>query len=307
MNLSLNNSKRLVKKSIKLIQSENEIKFGLKLDDLIVLIPSNRLDYLSESINYFSKFPEVKVLYYLNTSFTDTDLFSDNFDNVKFIISNENNIFDHWLNAVKSVQEKYIFLCPDDDFVHIPTLIQGYKYMQDNPNTVVFHGKNISFEKNTFINGQSIKEIDISYQNRYSIVKPYQLILFSLFSKDFIIEAFELSKQIRFSNYNFFELLIAQLSTFRGFVKITNKPWVFRRIIKSSLGSKHRYIGFDFKEKSKDIIDYISIMDFNTDLGESEKFIREYIEFYEKNLVKQKIFKYLYPINYFKYVFRKIK
>jgi len=277
----------------------------INLSELTILIPTLRWDYVQESINYYSNFQFLNIIYIVNNK-SDNSSSINTTSNISIKVIDDKSFLSHWEFGLKIVNTKYVLLCADDDFVDIDELLKGYLFLNINPGFKVYYGPSQVFQStadDTFFFHEFIKnksERIIDHQNfRIKFEKffgPYNNILWSLFDTRELLKIMSFIIEFRPLNHNFIELGISIYFLHRGNIYIAENIWNYRRTLRGSWGSQHAGIN---------ILDEEAIL-FAKSL---DKFIgsnltMEALKIYIKNTNKLNIQKFFILRNYLRYLKR---
>lgn len=206
------------------------------MEDLIIIIPThNRQHYLRRVIKYYSEFP-CKV-YICDSSKEKADIESSG--NIIYRWVPQSNFYGKVLDVLNETSADFYALSPDDDFLKQETLMECYEKLNQNNQYAVANGLQYLFKKdfdnklyyNPTTNGfRHAKEIKNDQDGIRYFWNHYQNILWSLFRRQGILNAFTILERSGFGNGNFVELLLSIESLKIGTVLISDNPFNFMEI-----------------------------------------------------------------------------
>lgn len=206
------------------------------IDNLIIIIPThNRHHYLKRVVHYYSSFP-CKV-YICDSSSEKVDI--EHTDNIIYRWVPQSNFYGKVLDVLNETAVDYYALSPDDDFLNRETLIECYKKLYENTQYSFGIGKQVFFEIPfkgnffTFSGANGLESFNTKpYQTHdeylYSFWSCYQNVLWSLYKKEAIYNAFSALASCNFSNGNFVELLLGIEGLRKGDVYISEHGLNYR-------------------------------------------------------------------------------
>ena len=199
------------------------------IEDLIIIIPThNRQHYLGRVIKYYSEFP-CKV-YICDSSKEKADI--DSCGSIIYRWVPQSNFYGKVLDVLNDTSADFYALSPDDDFLKQETLMECYEVMKKNEEYSMGAGMIVAFNQpfdNSFfyftvsnkLQGINEKSFDNKMAYAQYFEENYQNILWSLFRKKVIFNAFQCLSTCNFSNGNFIELLLGIESLRAGKVYIS--------------------------------------------------------------------------------------
>lgn len=213
----------------------------MMMDDLIIIIPThNRQHYLNRVIKYYSTFP-CKV-YICDSSKAKGDAKSNG--NIIYRWVPQSNFYGKVLDVLNETSADFYALSPDDDFLKQETLMECYGEIKKNPNLSMGTGKQIFFDEpfngslylrpgaNNLSGYRRMDgETDEDYMKRFW--GHYQNILWSLFKKEVIKNAFTTLSLCNFKNGNFVEIILGIESLREGDVYVSANGLNYREVSKN--------------------------------------------------------------------------
>ena len=209
------------------------------IEDLIIIIPThNRQHYLGRVIKYYSSF-SCKV-YICDSSKQKANV--ESCPNIVYRWVPKSNFYEKVLDVINETSADFYALSPDDDFLKEETLMECLKSLRNNKEYSMGTGLQVSFDEN-FDNvfffppgGNSLKGIkDVSFNDKKDYAtyfeSHYQNILWSLFTRSVITNAFTCLKKCNFSNGNFVELILGIETIKHGLVYYSNNVLNYREAI----------------------------------------------------------------------------
>ena len=198
------------------------------IEDLIIIIPThNRQHYLRRVIKYYTEFP-CKV-YICDSSSEKADVESSG--NIVYRWVPQSNFYGKVLDVLNETSAEFYALSPDDDFLKQETLMECYDLLISNNKYVMANGKQCLFYQdfdnklyyNVYTNGFSnVNEINNDVKGVRYYWDHYQNILWSLFRREAILNAFLVLKKCGFKNGNFIEIVLSIESLRIGSVYISD-------------------------------------------------------------------------------------
>lgn len=198
-----------------------------------VIIPThNRHNYMSRSMEYFRRL-DAKVIY---CDSSENEYEGDIYSNINYIHLPSMNFAEKILFALKIIETDYVALCPDDDFIILESLYKGSDFLENNLDFSTVTGKYFSFKEKfdgSFYNMYNQLPDDVIGGPNYRaklFFNNYYMILWSLYRKNTIYDAFNIIKNANLSNDNFIELILGAVCTFNGNIKFIDEIWGVREI-----------------------------------------------------------------------------
>lgn len=232
------------------------------LEDLIIIIPThNRQHYLGRVVKYYSSFP-CKV-YICDSSKQKTNV--ETTENISYRWVPQSNFYGKVLDVINDTSADYYALSPDDDFLKEETLMECYEKLNSNRSYSVGVGKQVFFDEpfdGVFYSKQSANRLEsfksiegenkVEYINRFW--KHYQNILWSLFRREVVLNAFKALSSCNFKNGNFVEVILGIESLRAGTIYVSNQGLNYREVSKAEhWGSTTVPITKDSVEKDFDL------------------------------------------------------
>jgi glycosyltransferase domain-containing protein len=193
----------------------------------------NRHYYLQRSIAYFSVF-NAEVIFVDSSSKPYLGKLTPN---IKYIHCPEMSFYKKALFAINKSKTEFIAFCADDDFLIEESLNIGKSRLEENKNLTASVGRYLGFDE-TF-NGEIYKiqnyaawpDVEtVPRQNIVNFMSNYHQILWAIYRKDTIRNAYEIIEEANFSNDNFIELVIATLCCGTGGIALIDDFWGVREI-----------------------------------------------------------------------------
>lgn len=240
----------------------NGFTLNEKYNDVAVVIPTNRHDFLIDTLTFYNVIG-CRNIYLLDTHPDKLDL-----NKIKFRFSYIHSPNLGFSESIKSalldfIDEDFVCMVPDDDFVNPLLLSEGINFLKANQNYSLFYGQHKSFDTDSEgipvfnnITEKYNRELSKSLlRNIIDFHKPYVNCAWTLSRKEYMIQFYENIHSLNLSNANLWELSIGLTALNIGKVFISGKIWIFRRIVPNSWGRQHRSIWLPFHTKStkKDI------------------------------------------------------
>ncbi len=288
------------------------------LSDLTIIIPTNKFDFVYESIEFYRLFEFIKIKYVIYNSSSQRASKTD-YKNIEIIYYETDyyNWVDHFLFAASLVETSFVLLHGDDDFINVENLISGYKFMILNPDYSMYYGQTTVFTykkklgkpmfsyDNKYINNKDIKFSDVNDRIRL-FYKNYVSSLPGLTRRELLLEVYELLSLFKPNNGNLGELFRNTHTIASGKIFINNDNWIFRRGYEGSWGSTEVETFKDERIEYKNQLEsYSKILDTHFKFNIGEYSIKMY-EKYNKNFRRIKNH-YKYPIYTINKILYKIK
>lgn len=206
------------------------------IDDLIIIIPThNRQHYLRRVIKYYSSFP-CKV-YICDSSKEDAKIIDHG--NIIYRWVPKLYFYEKILAVIDETKANYYALSPDDDFLKESTLMECYDILCKNDTYSFGIGKQIFFDEpfvgvfytspgtNNLAEFKSREgETRANYLQRFW--SNYQNILWSIYKREAIKNAFTTLSTCNLKNGNFVELILGIESLRIGDVYVSHDGFNFR-------------------------------------------------------------------------------
>jgi glycosyltransferase domain-containing protein len=185
-------------------------------DNLIMIIPTyNRRKYLERAVKYYSSFP-CKV-YICDSSKEKADIEFP--DNMVYRWVPQSNFFDKIYDAINETSAAFYALSPDDDYLKMSTLLECLKAMEKNEQYVAGIGKQLLYKEEfdglfTYYKhmNRMANIMNEKFQNKEEYVRyvaeNYQNVLWSLYRREVVWNAFHFLSSCSISNGNFPEVML---------------------------------------------------------------------------------------------------
>lgn len=155
--------------------------------------------------------------------------------------------------ALTLVDEDFVALTPDDDFLFEASLCSGANILRNNPVLRACVGDVLTFaEQPPFriigrCTGSAASAVSPSVErNVRTYLANYHQILWSVFRRETLMLCFETIQQAGFENENFFEIAIATLCAGRGGIHYLDDYWILREVTAGDhWGKRHAPITTD--------------------------------------------------------------
>lgn len=259
------------------------------IDNLIIIIPThNRQHYLRRVVKYYSLFP-CKV-YICDSSKERAEIECS--DNISYRWVPQSNFYGKVLDVLNETSADFYALSPDDDFLKEETLMECYEVMNKDNGYSLGVGKivafNKPFDKKFFYIPEANKMQGINegaYQDKLDYAKAfennYQNILWTLFRKEAILNAFNCLSTCNFGNGNFIELLLGIESLRLGKVYVSRNALNYTEYILgehwgNSIPSINRNNILTISSLKSDVIKFKNY--FNNDGGFAMKCFEYYLD-----------------------------
>ena len=206
------------------------------IENLIIIIPThNRQHYLRRVVKYYSSFP--CRVYICDSSKVKAAVECS--DNITYRWVPQSYFYGKVLDVLNETSADFYALSPDDDFLKLETLMECYEYLRKNNEFVMANGRQYLFHKeydmrlfyNPGTNG--FKDKNVINNDRDGVKyfwKHYQNVLWSLFRRKAILNAFTVLANSGFKNGNFVEIVLSIESLKLGSVFISDNPFNFMEI-----------------------------------------------------------------------------
>lgn len=205
------------------------------IDDLIIIIPThNRQHYLGRVIRYYSSFP-CKV-YICDSSKQKAEVETP--ENINYRWVPQSNFYGKVLDVLNETISDFYALSPDDDFLKQETLMECIENMEHESRYSMAIGGQLfwdeGFHNTVFrypfgsnkLEGRKVKGCRLK---RYTSFWPnYQNVLWSLFKKEVVVEAFTQLIEAKYNNQNFIELTLGDVAICKGWVYVSENAFNYR-------------------------------------------------------------------------------
>ncbi len=272
--------------------------------DLVILIPThNRHSYLKRSMRYYLSF-NIKTVF-IDSTEDPIDLDFNEYENISYLHIKKdfpNKIY----KVLNNLDEKYVVISPDDDFVIYDTLMTGINYLKNNDDYKAYLGRYLGYYRNSqvvdfmkiykWMPKGEILYSNPGFENIDNFFEKYYIILWGLFDRELLLNAYDILKDINLKNHNFYEIVLGILILFNTNLKIDDEIWGVREIDKNSWGSKHKKIDkLDNLVEKKDFLKMKRILDEQLVSGITDYALNKYLMSSKKSLVT-KAKDYIYKI-----------
>ncbi|NTS75349.1 TIGR00180 family glycosyltransferase [Catenovulum sp. SM1970] len=174
------------------------------------------------------------------------------------------------LSGIELIEHPNIALCPDDDFLNSDLLLSSDSLMQKRSDIAISFGKFFRFTSDNYqqfeyagrpIPWPKLKgDLDIDVKK---FATRYTQVLWSLYRKDVLKNAFHAIELANFDNDNFIELTISLTALASGQLNMVDDVWGIRQAdIDGNWGERHVRIQDvnhgDFKKLKVVLKDYVS-------------------------------------------------
>jgi glycosyltransferase domain-containing protein len=198
---------------------------------------------MERSIAYFSEF-NAKIIFVDSSVIPYKGELSSNID---YFHCPEMLFIKKALFAISQTDTEFIAFCADDDFIIEDSLKIGLCKLKDNRNLTASVGRYLGFDE--VFNGEIYKiqnyatwpDVELEpKQNITNFLSNYHQILWALYRKSTIKNAYEIIDEASFSNDNFIELVIATLCCGTGGIALIDDYWGVRENTSSDhWGKRH--------------------------------------------------------------------
>lgn len=200
-------------------------------DNIIIIIPTHkRQHYLNRVASYYSHF-DMKV--YICDSTPGEAFNIDQYNNINYIWCPEKTFCTKILHVLNTTDARFYATSPDDDFLVYETLMECYNRLQNDKMYSMAIGrqcyfyekfKNDAIFTNIYSNRLYRKKIDGNkFNNSIKFWSNYQNILWTLFTKDTLLDAFETLERLNYDSQNFIELTIGMKAISHGKIYVSKK------------------------------------------------------------------------------------
>ncbi len=190
------------------------------------------------------------------------------------------------LHALTTIESELIALCADDDFILINSLYNGADYLNMDKGYSAFVGRYLSFESNYSgkfsqlyasipddILGNPENNAKIFFNNYYQI-------LWAMYPKEVIENAFRVINASQFSNENFIEIIVGACVCYSGGIKFSRDIWGVReKSLKDHWGKQQISLSeMTEVDIEKDFKEIRIMLDGSTSQGYSDIVLNSYLE-----------------------------
>lgn len=208
------------------------------IEDLIIIIPThNRQHYLNRVVKYYSTFPCKVVI----CDSSKEKAIVDCYDNITYRWVPQSSFYKKVLDVINETSAKFYALSPDDDFINKETLLEVISFLETHDDYSFGNGRQIRFKKedhgafytsNSFNKLQGITSIEADGDKYLQyFYQHYQNILWSVFRKCVVKDAFESLNACNYANGNFVELSLSIEGLRNGRVYISERGFNYREVI----------------------------------------------------------------------------
>lgn len=236
------------------------------LTDIIIIIPTHkRQHYLNRVAWYYSHF-DMKV--YICDSTPGTSFNIDKYDNVNYIWCPEKNFYTKILHVLNTTNADFYATSPDDDFLKQETLMECYFAMKNDRSYSMGIGRQVFFKPNHLNDGlyfntpsNRLNGLILHNPKIVNAIKfwcNYQNILWSIFRKETLLNAFYSLVQKQYNSQNFIELTIGMYAINSGNIYVSEHALNYREVIEGEHWGKEEMVisienYFKYENMKKDI------------------------------------------------------
>lgn len=206
------------------------------MENCIIIIPSHkRQAKLPQCAWYYSHF-EYPV--YICDSTPGNPAVVPVYDNINYLHVPELGFYDKILHVLQTTDAIYYALSPDDDFLKAETLLECIENMELESRYSMAIGGQVFWDEGFYnkvfrypfgSNKLEGRKIEGCRLKRYTSFWPnYQNVLWSLFKKDVVTEAFRQLKEAGYNNQNFIELTLGDVAISKGWVYVSKNALNYR-------------------------------------------------------------------------------
>lgn len=250
-----------------------------------LIIPThNRHNYLIRSMAYFKDL-DAEVIYCDSSPekfhYYDFRLHS----NIKYLHLPGKKFAEKILVALAEIKTDFVAMCPDDDFILIDSLYDGFNFLTENNSFKTIVGKyiyfNEAFDGKFFQNDQKFPD-DINFdpnKNEEVFFRNYYMILWAMYHKNILKKAFQIIEKAKYHNDNFIELTVGACACFEGGIKFPKKIWGIREVSsKEHWGNRHAPIlNMEIAEINGDFQKFKALVDNHTFVGCADTVMQSYL------------------------------
>ena len=266
------------------------------MDNFTLIIPThNRHTYLKRSIEYFKNL-SAKVLYCDSSSEPYKGVLPSN---IEYLHLPNKKFAEKILIALDKIDSPIVATCADDDFILIEALEKGYKVLKNENQFTTVVGKYASFKENfngEFYNMYNSNLGDINFgaeKNATEFFENYHQILWAMYDKKILENAFSIINQAGFNNDNFIEIVVGSCACYSGGIRFLDEIWGVRESsLSEHWGTRHLPIpNIENLEQNSDFLNFKKLMDENTSKGYAEIAMNSYLkgQFVPKSTLKSLI------------------
>ena len=207
-------------------------------EDLIIIIPTHKRQYkLSKCAWYYSQFNYP--VYICDSTPGESKSIVDN-ENIHYLHVPELGFYEKILRVLEITDAKFYALSPDDDYLKQETLEECVVKMKSNVDYSLAVGKQV-FWNEGFVNrkffylksANGFSENPLGDKRKVKFKRfwaNYQNILWSLYRKDVLKEAFQMMYEKKYSNQNFIELTLGATALLKGDIYVSNNALNYREL-----------------------------------------------------------------------------
>ena len=208
------------------------------LSDIIIIIPTHkRQHYLNRVAWYYSHF-DMQV--YICDSTPGQPGVIIEYPNIHYIWCPEKNFYTKILDVLETTDAAYCATSPDDDFLKYETLMECYEAMKGDCTYSMGVGmqcffkegfENKAFISDLYLNGlQGLNLHGCKLFNTIKFWSNYQNVLWTLFRRDMIRDAFETLIRQQYNSQNFIELTLGMKAIEYGNIYVSSNYLNFREL-----------------------------------------------------------------------------
>jgi glycosyltransferase domain-containing protein len=252
------------------------------MNNFTLIIPThNRHHYLKRSMEYFKNLKAEVV--YCDSSLEKYE--GELHPNVTYLHLPGENFASKVLFALSEIKTNFVALCADDDFIVIDSLYKGLSVLTEYKNYKTIVGQYISF-KDHFdghyyplyqelphnIDKNPEKNVELFFSNYYQI-------LWAMYDKEVVLNAFQIINDAKFYNDNYIEMIIGSCACYSGGIKFLNEIWGVRELsTEEHWGDTHAPItSMKIAQIQGDYGKFRNLLDKNTFNGYAEKVMTNYL------------------------------
>lgn len=268
-------------------------------NNFLILIPVNKFrESLIKTVKYYLEFD-------CNIVIVDSSRKKINFHEKRVKIEHypDLNFYQKIHNTLSKYPENNILLSPDDDVINISEINYVYNDFVEDKNVALVFGQvmqTYESQKYKIYARPFLKRKDINkFRNIYKKIDyhcfNYDLLLWSLYKKDFLLDCMNDLINLNLKNDNFIELVILfNLINNGGYLK-TKNFWLLRNIMSSDhWGSRHNAVS---ENDVLDINKFIKYYKKKYKIDYSYYFINKFIKSSKLRILKYKYLFFIININ----------
>jgi glycosyltransferase domain-containing protein len=280
------------------------------MNNFTLVVPThNRHEYLKRSIEYFKSL-NATVIYCDSSEYAYSGGIPKN---IEYLHLAGENFSKKILISLDKVNTDYVALCADDDFILIESLYMGCSILNEDKRFKSVVGKYVSFNAN--FNGhyfplyQNIpQDINLELEKNVALFfSNYYQILWAMYDKKLLFNAFQIIHNANFYNDNYIEMVIGSVACFNGGIKFIDVIWGVRESSNTEhWATKHATINnIKIANINGDYEKFKFQINKNTMNGYAEKVMSNYLNSHmiKKGFIKSWISKFI-P-NFLKFIISK--